>query len=103
MTIQDTARHKIIVLDGALGTKIQSYGLTEADFRGVLFKDLPGQLKGNNDMLCLTRPDIVAEIHKKYLEAGADVIETNTFSSQTISQADYGARWLFRALRLPGM
>ena len=102
MTIQDTARHKIIVLDGALGTKIQSYGLTEADFRGVLFKDLPGQLKGNNDMLCLTRPDIVAEIHKKYLEAGADVIETNTFSSQTISQADYGLQHAAREMALQG-
>ena len=102
MTIQDTARHKIIVLDGALGTKIQSYGLTEADFRGVLFKDLPGQLKGNNDMLCLTRPDIVAEIHKKYLEAGADVIETNTFSSQTISQADYGLQHAACEMALQG-
>ena len=82
MTIQETAEHKIIVLDGALGTRIQRYGLTEADFRGERFKDLPGQMKGNNDMLCLTRPDVVAEIHHKYLEAGAALIETNTFSSQ---------------------
>ena len=102
MTIQETAEHKIIVLDGALGTRIQRYGLTEADFRGERFKDLPGQMKGNNDMLCLTRPDVVAEIHHKYLEAGADLIETNTFSSQRISQADYGLQDVAAEMALEG-
>ena len=72
-----------------MGTKIQTYGLTEEDFRGDRFLHIPGQLKGNNDLLSLTRPDVIADIHWKYLEAGADIIATNTFSSQRISQADY--------------
>jgi 5-methyltetrahydrofolate--homocysteine methyltransferase len=72
-----------------MGTKIQTYGLGEADFRGDRFKDIPGQLKGNNDVLSLTRPDVIADIHRAYLKAGADIITTNTFSSQRISQADY--------------
>ncbi|MGI6223660.1 MAG: homocysteine S-methyltransferase family protein [Prevotella sp.] len=88
--IQDTAKQKIIILDGAMGTRLQRYDLTENDFRGQCFAHLKGQLKGNYDVLCLTRPDIVADVHRKYLEAGADMIETNTFSSQRISQADYG-------------
>ena len=72
-----------------MGTKIQTYGLGEADFRGDRFKDVPGQLKGNNDILSITRPDVIADIHRAYLKAGADIITTNTFSSQRISQADY--------------
>ena len=72
-----------------MGTKIQSFGLTEDDFRGDRFADIPGQLKGNNDILSITRPDVIAAIHRDYLEAGADMITTNTFSSQRISQADY--------------
>ena len=72
-----------------MGTKIQSYGLTEEDFRGDRFASIPGQLKGNNDILSITRPDIIAAIHRDYLMAGADIITTNTFSSQRISQADY--------------
>ena len=72
-----------------MGTKIQGYGLTEQDFRGDRFLDIPGVLKGNNDVLSLTRPDIIADIHRQYLEVGADIISTNTFSSQRISQADY--------------
>ena len=72
-----------------MGTKIQQYGLGEADFRGDRFNDIPGQLKGNNDMLSLTRPDVIADIHRAYLAVGADIITTNTFSSQRISQADY--------------
>ena len=72
-----------------MGTKIQTYGLSEEDFRGDRFLDIPGQLKGNNDLLSITRPDVIADIHRKYLEAGADMIATNTFSSQRISQADY--------------
>ncbi|MCI7011469.1 MAG: methionine synthase [Prevotella sp.] len=85
---QETEK-RILVLDGAMGTMIQQYGLEEEDFRGDRFTDLPGIMKGNNDMLNLTRPDIIADIHCKYLEAGADIISTNTFSSQRISQADY--------------
>ena len=87
--LNDIIKERILILDGAMGTKIQTYGLTEADFRGERFKDLPGQLKGNNDILSLTRPDVIADIHQAYLKAGADIIATNTFSSQRISQADY--------------
>ena len=89
MTIQELIRQKILILDGAMGTMIQQYGLTEDDFRGTLFKDVEGMMKGNNDMLNLSRPDVVLDIHRKYLAAGADIIETNTFSSQRISEADY--------------
>lgn len=89
MKIEDIARSRIMILDGAMGTMIQGYGLTEEDFRGERFKDAPGQMKGNNDMLNITRPDIIKDIHRRYLQAGADIIETNTFSSQKISQADY--------------
>lgn len=80
----------ILVLDGAMGTMIQSYGLDEAAYRGKRFKNWTKDLKGNHDILCLTRPDLLLEIHKAYLEAGADIIETNTFSSTSIAQADYG-------------
>lgn len=89
MTIQETIRERILILDGALGTVIQGYHLTEDDFRGERFRDLPGQMKGNNDMLCITRPDLIQKIHEAYLQAGADIIETNTFSAQRISMADY--------------
>lgn len=77
------------MLDGAMGTMIQRYTLTEADFRGERFANHPGELKGNNDLLSLTRPDIIKDIHRAYFEAGADIAETNTFSSTTIAQADY--------------
>ena len=87
--LNDIIKERILILDGAMGTKIQTYGLTEQDFRGDRFIDIPGQLKGNNDVLSLTRPDVIADIHRQYLEAGADIIATNTFSSQRISQADY--------------
>ena len=89
MTLKELAQKRILILDGAMGTMIQQYGLTEQDFRGNQFCDLPVGLAGNNDVLNLTRPDIIADIHKKYLQAGADIIETNTFSSQRISQSDY--------------
>ena len=89
MTLQDIIKKKFLILDGAMGTMIQSYNLTESDFRGERFKDVPGIMKGNNDVLNLTRPDIIREIHQKYLAAGADIIETNTFSSQPISMSDY--------------
>ena len=80
---------KILILDGAMGTEIQKYNLTEEDFRGERFADVPGQMKGNNDVLNLTRPDVISDIYRRYLEAGADIISANTFSSQRISQADY--------------
>jgi len=82
--------HRILIIDGAMGTMIQRYKLSEADYRGERFKDWPTDVKGNNDLLCLTQPDIVREIHGHYLEAGADIIETNTFNAQRISLADYG-------------
>ena len=89
MTIQELIKERILILDGAMGTMIQQYNLTESDFRGEQFCHLSTIMKGNNDVLNLTRPDVVTDIHRKYLRAGADIIETNTFSSQRISQADY--------------
>jgi 5-methyltetrahydrofolate--homocysteine methyltransferase len=82
-------RERIVIIDGAMGTMIQTFKLDEAAFRGERFKDWPRDLKGNNDLLNLTRPEIIQEIHRQYLEAGADIIETNTFNSQAISLADY--------------
>ena len=87
--ITDLLKDRILVLDGAMGTMIQRYQLTEADYRGERFADWPHDLKGNNDLLSLTRPDIIKEIHRQYLEAGSDIIETNTFSSTSIAMADY--------------
>ncbi len=81
---------RILVLDGSWGVLIQGYELTEADYRGERFADWPQDLKGNNDLLILTRPDIITGIHRKYLEAGADITSTNTFTSTSIAQADYG-------------
>ncbi|MES2387595.1 MAG: methionine synthase [Bacteroidota bacterium] len=83
-------KHRILVLDGAMGTLIQRHKLSEEDFRGERFKNWPSELKGNNDLLSLTRPDIIADIHRRYFAAGADIAETNTFSSTTIAMADYG-------------
>ncbi|WP_417588858.1 homocysteine S-methyltransferase family protein [Owenweeksia hongkongensis] len=87
--LADEAKKRILVLDGAMGTMIQGYKLTEADYRGERFKDYPSDLKGNNDLLSITQPDIIKAIHAKYFEAGADLIETNTFNSTRISMADY--------------
>ncbi|RMG24625.1 MAG: methionine synthase, partial [Bacteroidetes bacterium] len=87
--LRELLKERILVIDGAMGTMIQRYGLEEADFRGERFRHHPGQLKGNNDLLSLTRPDIIREIHLQYLQAGADIIETNTFSANAISLADY--------------
>jgi 5-methyltetrahydrofolate--homocysteine methyltransferase len=89
MTLQELSHQKIIILDGAMGTMIQRYKLEENDFRGIRFTNHPGDLKGNNDLLCITRPEIIEEIHYQYLQAGADIIETNTFNAQRISLADY--------------
>ncbi|MEF7617095.1 homocysteine S-methyltransferase family protein [Aquincola sp. MAHUQ-54] len=82
-------RERIVIIDGAMGTMIQRYKLTEADFRGERLKDHPKDLKGNNDLLVLTRPDVIREIHDQYLAAGADLIETNTFGATTVAQEDY--------------
>jgi 5-methyltetrahydrofolate--homocysteine methyltransferase len=91
---------RVLVLDGAMGTVIQSYKLGEADYRGERFRDSPKDLKGNNDLLVLTRPEVIGEIHRRYLEAGADIVETNTFNSNATSQADYGTEALVRELNL---
>lgn len=87
--ISNVLKERILLLDGAMGTMIQRYNLTEDDYRGERFKDHPGDLKGNNDLLSLTRPHVIREIHEAYLEAGSDIIETNTFNATSISQADY--------------
>ena len=83
-------RRRIVIIDGAMGTMIQTYKLDEAGYRGERFRDWPRDLKGNNDLLSLTQPGIIQEIHRQYFEAGADIIETNTFNSTSISMADYG-------------
>jgi len=101
-TLTQCAKERILILDGAMGTMIQNYNLTEIDFRGDRFAHIPGQMKGNNDILCLTRPDIIQDIHRKYLEAGADLIETNTFSANAISMLDYHVADLVRELNLEG-
>ncbi len=87
--LQIILQERILVLDGAMGTMIQRYKLSETDFRGERFQDHPGDLQGNNDLLSITRPDVIKEIHHAYLEAGSDIIETNTFSGTSIAQADY--------------
>ena len=89
-TLRTSLRDRILVMDGAMGTMIQQRKLEEADFRGERFADHPSELKGNNDLLVLTRPDVIREIHDEYLAAGADIVETNTFSGTSIAQADYG-------------
>ncbi len=91
---------RIAVLDGAMGTMVQAHNLTEADFRGTRFKDHPHDLKGNNDLLSITRPDVIEQIHGEYFAAGADLVETNTFNSTAISQADYRTESLARELNL---
>lgn len=102
MKIQDTIKQRIMILDGALGTMIQDYNLEEKDFRNADLAHHEGQLKGNNDVLNITRPDLILDIHRRYLAAGADLIETNTFSSQIISQADYQLEHLSRPIALAG-
>lgn len=89
MDIRQLLQERILVLDGAMGTMIQRYSLSEEDYRGTAYADHPSPLKGNNDLLSITRPHIIQEIHEAYLEAGADIVETNTFSGTTIAQADY--------------
>ena len=91
---------RIVMMDGAMGTMIQRHKLQEKDFRGELYANHPSDLKGNNDLLCLTRPDVIGAIHRAYLEAGAGIIETNTFNSTSISQADYGLEGAVRDINL---
>ena len=101
-TLREVIKDRIIILDGAMGTMIQQYGLEEDDFRGYRYRNVEGMMKGNNDMLNLTRPDVIEDIHAKYLMAGADIITTNTFSSQRVSQADYGLETSAREMALEG-
>ena len=93
-TIAQCLKERILIIDGAMGTMIQRHKLTEADYRGERFKDWPSDLKGNNDLLSLTQPHIIEGIHLQYLEAGADIVETNTFNAQVISLADYNMQAL---------
>ena len=88
--LKDSIQQRILLLDGAMGTMIQAYKLEEADYRGERFADWPSELKGNNDLLSLTQPQIIRDIHTAYLDAGADILETNTFNSNAPSMADYG-------------
>lgn len=95
--LKEALQHRILVLDGAMGTMLQRYQFTEEDFRGEIFKDFPHPLKGNNDLLSITQPEVVKSVHRAYLEAGADIIETNTFSSTTIGMADYHLEdWVYQ-------
>ncbi len=100
--LEAAARSRILILDGAMGTMIQSYKLDEAGYRGERFKDFGRDVKGNNDLLNLTQPQVIREIHDAYLDAGADIIQTNTFNSTTISQADYGMEDLAPELNREG-
>ncbi|KYP13809.1 MAG: 5-methyltetrahydrofolate--homocysteine methyltransferase [Flavihumibacter sp. CACIAM 22H1] len=98
--IRQALQERILIIDGAMGTMIQRHRLTEADYRGERFKNWPSDLKGNNDLLCLTQPDIIEGIHRQYLDAGADIIETNTFNSQKVSLADYNMEALAYEINL---
>ena len=93
-------RSRILILDGGMGTMIQRLGLSEADYRGDRFRSVPGELKGNNDLLSISRPDVIRDIHRQYLEAGADIFTTNTFNSTAISQEDYGTQAFVREMNL---
>ena len=93
-SILSEIQKRILVLDGAMGTMLQAYQFTEDDYRGERFKDYPSPLKGNNDLLSITQPEAIAEVHRKYFEAGADIVETNTFSGTSIAMADYNMEHL---------
>lgn len=100
MTLENLLKERVLILDGAMGTMIQKYKLEDADYRGERFKDWKHPLKGNNDLLVLTKPQVIEEIHNKYLESGADIIETNTFSCTRISMSDYHMEELVPELNL---
>ena len=99
-SLQELIKQRILILDGAMGTMIQRLHLTEEEFRGTRFTSQPGQMKGNNDLLVLSKPDVIEDIHRSYLEAGADIIETNTFNSQRVSMADYHVEEYCREINL---
>ncbi|HOE50689.1 MAG TPA: homocysteine S-methyltransferase family protein, partial [Polyangiaceae bacterium] len=99
-TLKTIARERILLLDGAMGTMVQRFELDESSFRGTRFADHPRDLKGDNDLLVLTAPSIIRQIHDAYLEAGADIIETNTFTSTSIGQADYGLEGVVEEMNL---
>src|ERR1051326_4433021 len=99
-SIRELLNERIVIIDGAMGTMIQRHKLDESAYRGDRFKDWPTDLRGNNDLLCLTQPQIVKEIHKQYLQAGADIIETNTFNAQRVSLADYNMQELAYEINL---
>ena len=98
--LPEILQNRIAILDGAMGTMIQRFKLSEADYRGERFKDFPKDVKGNNELLSLTRPDVIRDIHEGYLAAGADLIETNTFGATTVAQADYDMQHLAREMNL---
>ncbi len=98
--LQQALKERILILDGGMGTMIQSYKLDEADYRGERFADWPQDVKGNNDLLLLSRPDVIQAIEKAYLDAGADILETNTFNATRVSQADYGMEELVYELNV---
>jgi 5-methyltetrahydrofolate--homocysteine methyltransferase len=100
--LKAAAKERILILDGAWGVMFQREGLSEEDFRGERFKDHDGQLRGNNDLLCLTRPDLVSKLHEAYFAAGADISETNTFSATSIAQEDYSCQSAVRDINLAG-
>ena len=99
-SLEELLAERIVIIDGAMGTMIQSFHLSEADFRGERFKDWPTSLLGNNDLLSITSPEVIESIHRAYLEAGADIIETNTFNANAFSQGDYGVGDLVYELNL---
>ena len=98
--LPDILRQRLVILDGAMGTMIQRFKLTEAQYRGERFKDFPKDVKGNNELLSLTRPDVISAIHEQYLAAGADIIETNTFGATQVAQADYDMAHLSREMNV---
>ena len=91
--LYDALKKRIVILDGGMGTEIQNLQLDESQYRGERFKDYDREVKGNNDLLCLSQPELLWDIHQQYLDAGADIIETNTFNSTRVSQSDYGILW----------
>ncbi len=100
--LQQALKERILILDGGMGTMIQSYKLQEEDYRGARFADWPSDVKGNNDLLLLSRPDVIQAIEKAYLDAGADILETNTFNATRVSQADYDMQELAYEMNVEG-
>src|SRR5260221_5326244 len=100
--LHQVMQKRILLLDGGMGTMIQNYQLADSDYRGERFQNFPHDLKGNNDLLSLTQPQIIAEIHAAYLDAGADLIETNTFNSTSIALSDYGMADFAYEFNFPG-